>query len=129
MSALARLIPQLSATIEVPNREQIEQMLLSRDVNLFVVELDGEIVGIASIIIYTVPSGKKGYIEDVVIDPKVRGRGLGSQLIQYLISYAKQQQVSKIDLSSNPSRKSAHALYESCGFLKRDTFVYRLNIE
>jgi len=86
------------------------------------------IIGMASIIIYEIPTGKKGVIEDVVVDEKYRGQGLGRQLTQKLIDIAKQNYAKYIDLTSSPSRIAANELYKKMGFEKRETNVYRIKL-
>lgn len=47
---------------------------------------DGRLHGMASMAVYKVISGYKGWIEDVVVDEFARGKKIGTQLIQTLIS-------------------------------------------
>ena len=68
-----------------------------------------------------------GTIEDVVIDESYRGKGLGKGIAKNLIKRSKVMGMKFVDLTSNPDRVVANNLYQSVGFVKRETNVYRLN--
>jgi hypothetical protein len=42
---------------------------------------------------------------------------------------AKDNKVQAAELTSQPAREAANAMYQKLGFEKRDTNVYRLNLE
>ena len=85
-------------------------------------------VGIAAIYFVQTLNGLKSGIEDVVVDKKYRGLGLGKKLVRALIGAAKRKKAKYIDLTSNPKRVEANALYQKLGFKKRETNVYRLEL-
>lgn len=92
-------------------------------------EEDGQLVGFGALITYRVPSvGEVGRIEDVVIDENYRKKGFGRMLVKKLISIAKEKNLKKINLTSNPQRIAAQKLYETLGFQKRDTDVFVLEL-
>lgn len=128
VEAFNRLIPQLSSSLESPTKEDLESMLQVQGHILFLAEIDGKIIGTVTLIICVQPSGKKGHIEDVIVDASARGHGVALQMMQAAIDYARKGGVAKLDLTSNPQREAAHRLYEKCGFEKRDTSVFRLNL-
>lgn len=84
------------------------------------------IVGFLCLIIYTIPSTKKAFIEDVVVSESVRGQGYGKALVSKAIDLAQIKGAKYVDLSSNSKRIAANALYQKMGFIKRDTNYYRL---
>lgn len=128
VTAFEKLMPQLADGLTIPDEVYLKKMVEDKDINLFVAELDGEIVGTLTLIITNMLSGRKGRIEDVIVDEKVRGKGVANRIMQHSIDYAKQEGVEKIDLTSSPSRIAAHKLYEKCGFVKRETSVFRLDL-
>jgi ribosomal protein S18 acetylase RimI-like enzyme len=67
-------------------------------------------------------------IEDVVVDEKRRGEGIGKKMMIHAIEYAKKTGVTKIELTSHPSRVEANKLYRSLEFSLIETNVYRLTI-
>lgn len=124
--AFQRLIPQLNPLSKVPNREDLQQITENKNTFLFVGEENGIIVATISVAIYRIPTGKKAWIEDVVVDENARGKGYGKKLMQHAIDFAKSQEISKIYLTSNPTRIAANKMYQSFGFEQYVTNVYRL---
>jgi len=128
VEAFGRLLPQLSPSAEIPNRNYLENMIHSGTTTLFLAEEEGSIIGTLSLVIYDIPTGKKAWIEDVVTDESARGKGIGHSLVEAALDYAREQGLKKIDLTSSNDRASAHALYEKAGFEKRNTSVFRIEL-
>ena len=122
--AVEAMLPQLSETA-VFDRGLIERAVASEATHLYVATLDGAIVGTASLCIYPIPTGLRGHIEDVVVGEAARGHGLARRLIDHLVAEGRRMGLRTIDLTSRPSRTAAIRLYETSGFVKRDTNVYR----
>ena len=122
--ALERLLPQLSSSATTPSAEHIEKLLSNENTHLFTAEIEGNIVGMLSLVVVDIPTGRKAWIEDVVVDEAARGLRIGAALVEHAKEEAKRLGVKKIYLTSNPSRKAAHALYHKCGFEEYDTSVF-----
>jgi ribosomal protein S18 acetylase RimI-like enzyme len=125
---LSALLPQLSPTANALNKQYLETILNSETMTLFVAKEGGLIVGTLSLILYLTLLNKKAWIEDVVVDKAVRGRGIAGLLLDAALDYAKKQGIKKIDLTSANNRVSAHELYKKRGFQKRDTSVFRIEL-
>jgi ribosomal protein S18 acetylase RimI-like enzyme len=127
--ACQRLVPQLTQNKPPPSWAQLEQLLSSGTSLLFVAmdEASGvdEIVGFATLVIYRVPTGLRGYIEDVVVDEKQRGRRIGEALTRACLDRAQQSGCPQVMLTCNPARQAANQLYQRIGFELRKTNVYR----
>ena len=110
------LIQQVSAF--TPNPEDQKQIMLSflnaeNSYSIVVLQLD-QIIGFGSIIFYhRVRGGKTAIIEDIVIKQKFRNLGIGKQLIEKLIIFAKKNGCYKIILEANEQSK---AFYSAIGF-------------
>jgi GNAT superfamily N-acetyltransferase len=57
-----------------------------------------------------------GFIENVITDEKYRRQGLGKNVMQLAIDYAKEQNCNKVCLLSGSHRIEAHKFYEDLGF-------------
>jgi len=57
-----------------------------------------------------------GLLEDVFVDESARGGGIGTALVNEVISAAKEAGCYKVIATSRSSRPRVHALYESLGF-------------
>ena len=127
--AFKTLISQLSPNLEPPSKQNLEEIINSKNSILFLAKNENdEIIGTLTLLINRIPSGQKVIIEDVVIDNKFRGKGIGKELTQFAIDYAVKRGIKEIDLTSNPTRIAGNKLYQKLGFVKRKTNVYRLTI-
>jgi|WetSurMetagenome_2_1015567.scaffolds.fasta_scaffold60711_2 ribosomal protein S18 acetylase RimI-like enzyme len=105
--------------------------IIENESNYFLVakeSLNRRIVGMLTFIVLNAPSGRKGLLEDLVVDKNYRGKGIGAKLINEAISKARNLGILHIDFTSNPKRVEANKLYEHLGFEKRDTNVYRIDL-
>lgn len=129
VEALHRLLPQLLPSAQLPDKGYLEAMINSGAAILFVAEVDDKIVGTLTLAVYNTPLvEKKAWIEDVVTDENVRGKGIGRQLIAAALDYARKEGIGKVDLTSSNDKTAAHILYEKTGFKKRDTTVFRFEL-
>ena len=124
--AIARLLPQLSKNAVAPSQEELTKLLAEENTHLIAAEVDGVIAGILSLVVVNIPTGRKAWIEDVVVDKQFRGHNIGVRLVEFAIKTAENLAVKKVYLTSNPSRQAAHALYKKCGFETYDTTVFRM---
>lgn len=74
--------------------------------------------------VYVCPTGRKVWIEDVVVDSEFRGRAFGKLLVNYAMDYAKSLGNVTVMLTSRPTRIAANVLYRSVGFKIKETNVY-----
>lgn len=124
------LLPQLRSD---PARhrgtlEELERFVRDDHAVMFVAKDGDSIVGLASLFIIYNLAEVSGDIEDVVIDEKYRGQGLGERLVRALIEEARARGLYELYLTSRSSRVAANKLYEKIGFEKRGTNVYRLKL-
>ncbi len=88
---------------------------------LYVAEIGQEIVGTFALLVMD-NLGHKGspsaIIEDVAVMPSYQNRGLGKKMMAFAINCCQKAGCYKLALSSNSKRKTAHAFYESLGFVR-----------
>ena len=118
--------------------EQVSKLLLDTfhyeksnisDSNVFefVAVLDHQIVGyfnlcrivdiIQNIIIF--------HVDYVCVHEDYRNQKIGHKMMEYAILFAKEKGASRMELTSGNQRIAAHKLYESLGFIKRDSSIFR----
>jgi len=122
---LIDLLKQVWFITEI-NDEVFEEFLNQKNFT-YVVELDGKIIGCASLILQKKlirNGGIAGYIEDVVIHEDFRNKKIGQQLVQKLVEEAKYQNCYKVILSCFTERVS---FYERVGFYN-ESITMRIDI-
>ncbi|HBL07592.1 MAG TPA: GNAT family N-acetyltransferase [Acidimicrobiaceae bacterium] len=129
VAAMARLVPQLSTSNPPPDAAALSAIVASDASVLLLAEEDGEVVGAMTLVVFTIPTGVRAWIEDVVVDEAARGRGVGDALNRAAIERAREAGARTVDLTSRPSREAANHLYRRLGFEQRDTNVYRLDLQ
>lgn len=122
------LLHQLSSSPCSFTFENLEEIVQSQHVHLFIAEADGIVGGMLTLAEYPAPTGRKMWIEDVVVDEAMRGRSLGRLLVEHAIEFAKSRGKATLMLTSRPSRVAANALYRSCGFEFKETNNYKMDI-
>ena len=65
----------------------------------------GEIVAMATLIVYRIPYKMKAQIEDVVVDEEMRGKGVGKYIMNYTIEKAKEFGVKVTQSDLIPSKR------------------------
>ena len=126
LEAFSRLIPQLSSSAQALNAQQIKEFCEQEGVYLLVFRSEqGKILGMLSLATFKIPTGKRAWIEDVVVDSAARGQGAGQALVEAAVRHAKKVGAKTVDLTSRPTREAANRLYRRCGFKQRETNVYR----
>jgi GNAT superfamily N-acetyltransferase len=88
-----------------------ERFLTASPGGCFVAELDGEVCGTATSISY---EERFAWVGMVLVDPKFRGRGVGTKLLARAIEYLDAHKISTIKLDATPLGKP---LYEKLGFV------------
>lgn len=123
-----RLLRQLSTSPHPFTVDSLEAIVQSANSHLFIAEVDGVVAGMLTLCDYLAPTGRKMWIEDVVVDEAARGRSIGRLLVNTAIEYAKSIGPGTLMLTSRPSREAANALYRSCGFVFKETNNYKMDV-
>jgi len=92
---------------------------------VWVARENGHIVGMATLALVLKPGGIVARVEDVVVDERARGKGIGRKVVDKIIERAKKHRASFVVLSSRPSRAAANALYAKLGFKIHGTNLYQ----
>ena len=118
-AAFARLIPQLTQHSPPPKREMLAQMAASDQVCIFLAREEdeqGHILGTATLATFLSPTGRHGWIEDVVVDRDARRRGIGRALTRACLEKAQELGLGEVNLTSRPGREGANAALPGNGF-------------
>ena len=128
LSQVNGLLPQLSKSASPLSLESLDILAKSESTNLFVAKEGKKVWGMLSLVLFPIPTGTKAWVEDVVVDSSARGKGIGKALMNHALKKVREKRGNSIDLTSRPSRETANKLYQSLGYQKRETNVYRLSL-
>lgn len=130
IAPIADMLAQLTAR-EYPFGEQELRAIVEDSASqLFVMRDDERIMGMLTLGHYTSPTGRKVWVEDVVVSADYRGKGLGRRLINHAIEYCRENlSPCTLMLTSNPARIAANELYRTSGFEPKQTNVYKMTFE
>ena len=132
VAAFELLIPQLSRSNPAPDAQALSAIVESEASTLLIArdeERDGAIVGSMTLAMFLIPTGRRAWIEDVVVDADARGKGVGRLLNERALEIARTAGATTVDLTSRPSREAANRLYQRLGFVARETNVYRYSFD
>ena len=132
LGAFARLIPLLSTSAPIPDRDRIERVLGHPGNTVFAArtrDAERRILGLLTLVHIELPTGTEARVEDVVVDDAARGLGLGRALVVAALEAAAKQGARYVDLTSAPRRVAARQLYQRLGFEQRETGVFRHRLD
>ena len=81
LASINNLLSQLSDSVHTITEEELNSLLSSSQSHLYVLESDGQFIGMTTLCLYQCPTGWKAWIEDVVVDRNFRGKGYGKLMI------------------------------------------------
>ncbi|NNE91463.1 MAG: GNAT family N-acetyltransferase [Verrucomicrobiales bacterium] len=110
----------LRAILEQPNRGRI-----------FVVRTDYEIIGMVNVL-FTISTAMGGFVillEDVIIHPDFRNQSYGTQLIDYVIQFAKRKDFCRITLLTDKISAESQRFFQKLGFQHSHMIPMRMTFE
>ena len=125
--AISLLLKQLSSQEFIFTERELAALINDSSSTLFLLFAEGKIAGMLTLGTYLSPTGRKAWIEDVVVDSAYRGKGYGKMLVEHAIEYARTLSPCTLMLTSNPTRIAANELYRASGFEQKITNVYKMS--
>jgi GNAT superfamily N-acetyltransferase len=95
---------------------------------IFVLRSPHQIIGMINLL-FTISTAEGGFViilEDLIIDNSFRRQGMGSELLNYAINYAKQKNFLRITLLTDRMSDSSIEFFEKHGFQRSDMVPMRL---
>lgn len=126
--AISLLLKQLSLQEFSFYERELAALVNDPSSSLFLLFAEDKIAGMLTLGTYLSPTGRKAWIEDVVVDSTYRGKGYGKMLVEHAIEYARTLSPCTLMLTSNPARIAANELYRASGFEQKITNVYKISL-
>lgn len=126
--AISLLLKQLSSQEFSFSERELAALVNDPSSSLFLLYTEDKIAGMLTLGTYLSPTGRKAWIEDVVVDSAYRGKGYGKMLVEHAIEYARTLSPCTLMLTSNPARIAANELYRASGFEQKITNVYKMSL-
>ena len=126
--AISLLLKQLSSQEFIFTERELAALVTNPSSTLFLLFAEDKIAGMLTLGTYLSPTGRKAWIEDVVVDSQERGKGYGKMLVEHAIEYARTLSPCTLMLTSNPARIAANELYRASGFEQKITNVYKMSL-
>jgi ribosomal protein S18 acetylase RimI-like enzyme len=97
---------------------------------LFVLTRGSKILGMVSLLftISTAEGGKAAWLEDLVVRPDQRDRGLGTRLLRAAVDWARKEGLTRITLLADADNARARRLYQRHGFAASAMQPLRLHL-
>ena len=114
------------------NDDEIIKIIKDETRPIFVYVIDDKIIGYAFCIMIDNTNDPNLndfvtlYIDDLCVDEKYRGEGIGKKLYNYVIDYAKRSGCYNVTLNVWYGNDSAMAFYESIGLNKQKIYMEKI---
>ncbi len=126
---------QYWSDLEIPRKEEMgktfrEALKMPEYIKIIIAEIDKKIVGYANTwTVYSIWSkGKALTIDDLYVDKDYRRNGIGKEMMNYLIKYAKKNHYKRIQLHAEIENEKAHKLYKSLEFNEEEILFFMKNL-
>ena len=124
--SLEALLRQLSSQAPRATLDRLAEVVNCPSVTLFLAMDRGTAVGMLTLTMLPLLSGRRARIEDVVVAEAYRRRGIGALLVARAVSTAAETGARTVDLTARPDHPDAVRLYTRFGFKRRESDLYRL---
>ncbi|MGE5335416.1 MAG: N-acetyltransferase family protein [Nitrososphaerota archaeon] len=126
-------LPDIFRPVPGPARDRgyIEDVLSNPHARIFIAERDTEVIGLAEADIRdsahwpTAVPHSWVYIDDIIVDERFRGTGIGSALLAHIEDWARTLGITQIELTVWEFNTSARAMYERREFRTLNRQMYK----
>jgi GNAT superfamily N-acetyltransferase len=121
LRSLLQVLFTIEVGFEVDEEKQTRALglLLAReDALVLAAEDGGKVVGMCSVqtLISTARGGEVGFLEDLVVSPGSRRQGIGTLLLEWVCTWARQRGLTRLQLLADLTNEPALDFYERQGW-------------
>ncbi len=113
---------QIAGLTKIINNPEVGDIVIASE--------NSRIVGMVNLL-YTISTALGGIVvilEDMVVSSDMRGKGIGSELLNYSFELAKSKGCQRITLLTDNDNESAHKFYQRHGFTRSSMTVFRKSL-
>jgi GNAT superfamily N-acetyltransferase len=120
---------QYSISVDAEKQKTIFLQNLDAGNKVFIAKYEGVIIGAVNMqVVFNLRHGwRRAHLEEVVVKYGYRQQGVGSKMIQEIVSYCKTQEIKSIKLLCGEQLPDSQKFYEANGFVCKDK-GYRLEL-
>lgn len=113
---------QVRGLTDIVNNPKVGCVVVARE--------NGRVVGMVNLLftVSTALGGRVALLEDMVVMPEKRGKGVGSKLLQYSIESAAEMDCLRITLLTDADNEGAHRFYQRHGFDQSSMVAFRKSL-
>lgn len=112
------------------DRERLEEIMLSPYHDILLAVDDETVVGMVVVSVVMMTTRKNVYMEDLVVDERYRGQGIGGDLLEAVKDWGRAKGCQRLEFTSTSRENKENAIkfYEAHGIFLRDTGQYRAEL-
>ncbi len=102
-----------------PHTEEFKEQIINKNRIVYIYKIDNEFIGECNIVFengeYTIPK-RRIYLSHLIVKKEYRNKGIGSEILKYIIELYKKYGYSEITLGVDCENSGAIHIYEKYGF-------------
>lgn len=116
-----------------PDKQRLALELILADqarARVYVARVGHRVVGMAALhfTVSTAEGGKTAWLEDCIVHPDYRRRGIGHALLTYVLEQARAAGATRVTLLTDGDNERAQALYKRLGFAPSSMLAMRRRV-
>jgi len=117
-------ILQVTALSALLADARVGKLFVARDAN-------ASVIGMVSLLftVSTATGGRAAWLEDLVVLPSMRSKGVGTRLLEHAIAWARRHDIKRITLLTDADNEPAQSLYLREGFRRSHMVPMRLHLD
>ena len=100
-----------------------KKLLWRKSTRFFLAKEDGKVLGLVTF--RPKIFGLIAYVPELVVHEEVRGKGIGKNLLNMIVAYAKRKACFGVLLASAMKRRESHSFYKKNGFINIGSLFFR----
>ena len=123
LAYIVELFKQLWPNKNSQDLHEKKKLLWRKSTRIFLAKEDGKVLGLVTF--RPKIFGLIAYVPELVVYEEARGKGIGKNLLQKIMAYAKRKTCFGVLLASAMERRESHRFYKKNGFINIGSLFFR----